>query len=87
MSYEHPLTVTIRIPEEEPRQSGIYSTKHPEASIAFCRFNKFETILVETICKDLNIKQGTFLRRCAIHVAEELEKLKNAYTQSTESRR
>lgn len=85
MTYEHPLTVTIPIPEEEPRQQGIYSTKHPEAAILYARVNRFENILIDNACKDLNIKPGTFVRFCIVHVAQELDRLKNDYLKSHKS--
>lgn len=77
--YEHPLQVTITIPSDEPRQEGIYSTKHPEASMIYCRINRFDTILIDRIAQELGIKPGTFVKMCALKVAHRLEELQNAH--------
>lgn len=84
--YQYPLFIKIPVPYEEPRHRGIYSTKHPEASIVYARINKFETELINQICSDLSIKPGTFLRFCAVRVAQELDKAKNDYLESNKSR-
>ena len=85
--YQNPLSITIPVPYEEPRHKGIYSTKHPEATIAYARLSKFEAELINQVCKDLEIKLGTFMRFCAVRVAQELDKAKNDYLQSDKSRR
>ena len=84
--YQHPLSIRIPVPYEEPRHTGIHSTKHPDSSIAYARLNRFETILIDQVCKDLGMKTGTFLRFCAVHVAQELEKAKNDYLKSHQPR-
>ena len=83
--YQNPLSVTIAVPYEEPRHHGIYSTKHPEATIAYARLSKFEGELINQVCKDLDIKLGTFMRFCAVRVAQELDKAKNDYLKSSQS--
>ena len=85
-NYQHPLSVTIAVPYEEPRHHGIHSTKHPEATTAYARLSRFETILIDQVCKDLGLKTGTFLRFCAVHVAQELEKAKDDYLKSLKPR-
>lgn len=75
--YEHPLQVTITLPSEEPRREGLYSTKHPDSGMVYCRLNRFDNILLEKISNELGIKIGTFVRQCAVKVAHELERLQN----------
>lgn len=85
--YEHPLDIRIAVPSDEPRQEGIYSTKHPEASMIFCRINRFDTILIDRLAQELGIKPGTFVKQCALKVAHELERLQNENQQPHKPRR
>ena len=84
--FEPPLSITIPVPFEEPRRHGIYSSKHPDSTIAYARLNKFESELSNTICQDLGIKLGTFMKFCAVRVATELDRQKNDYQQSSKPR-
>lgn len=83
--FEHPLSITIPVPFDEPRRHGIYSSKHPDSTIAYARLNKFESEAIERVCKDLDIKLGTFMKFCAVRVAHELERLKDDYLKSSKS--
>lgn len=85
--YEHPTRVTISVPSEEPRQEGIYSTKHPESGMVYCRVNRFDNILLERIASELGIKTGTFVKQCAVKVAHELERLQHENQQPDKPRR
>jgi hypothetical protein len=84
--FEPPLSITIPVPFDEPRRHGIYSSKHPDSTIAYARLNKFESELINQICQDLNLKLGTFMKFCAVRVAQELDRQKNDYQQSNKPR-
>lgn len=84
--YEHPLEIRITTPSDEPRQSGVYSVKHPEASIQYFRINRFDTILLDRLCEELGIKPSTFCKQCVIKVMHELERLQNENKQPSKSR-
>ena len=77
------LTVTIPIPYDEPRHQGIYSNTTSESKIVYCRINQFDNLLIEKICKSLNLKPATFFRFCAIRAAQELERHQDAYLASS----
>jgi hypothetical protein len=85
--YEHPLKIEIVVPSDEPRQGGVYSTKHPEASIIYCRFNRFDTLLIDKLALELGMKPGTFVKLAALKVAHRLEELQNAHIELTKPRR
>ena len=84
--FEPPLSITIPVPFDEPRRHGIYSSKHPDSTIAYARLNKFESELIHQVCLDLDIKLGTFIKFCAVRVAQELDRQKNDYLQSNKPR-
>ena len=84
--FEPPLSITIPVPFDEPRRHGIYSSKHPDSTIAYARLNKFESELINQVCLDLGIKLGTFMKFCAVRVAIELDRQKNDYQQSNKPR-
>lgn len=84
--FEPPLSITIPVPFDEPRRHGIYSSKHPDSTIAYARLNKFESELINQVCQDLGIKLGTFMKFCAVRVATELDRQKNDYQQSSKPR-
>lgn len=85
-NYQHPLTIEIPVPFDEPKRHGIYSTITKDSVIIYCRLNKFDNELIERVSKQLELKPATFFRFCAVRTAQKLDELQHAYLQSLKPR-
>ena len=85
-AYRSLLSITLPVPYEEPRHQGIYANTAPGSSMLCFRVNNFDNILIEKVCKDLEIKTGTFARFCTVRAARFLEEHQNAYLNTLKER-
>ncbi len=62
----------IPTPVEIPRQKGIASTQGPNGCLIQCRGNTMERDKIQRAANLLGISYGTFLRRCANDLADQV---------------
>lgn len=79
------ISITIPVPYDEPRRQGIYANTTAESGMIYFRTNQFDKVLLDTVCKELELRQGTFARFCTMRVAQALEDHQNAYLKSLKS--
>lgn len=68
------LTVTIPLPNYIPRARGIYGTASKMAGNIRVRVSEMDAELIDEVIEPLGMKRSSFIRFCAVKVAEELKK-------------
>jgi len=79
LEYETPMSVTIAIPTERPRQTGVHSNNAAGARCIYVRCNPRETTVVEQACELLGISPASFGRDCIVNAAIKIIEGYNAY--------
>lgn len=72
--FDAPISLTIPIPTDRPKQSGIHSSQAPGGSTIYVRANPKETVIVEKACEILGLKPAQFARDAAVNAADEVVK-------------
>lgn len=72
--YDAPISLTIPIPVDRPKQSGIHSSEAPGSSTIYIRANPRETVIVEKACEVLGLKLAQFARDATVNAADQVVK-------------
>ena len=72
--YNHPISLTIPIPTDRPKQNGIHSSQALGGSTIYVRCNPHEAQIVEKACQILNLKLAQFARDATVNAADAVVK-------------
>lgn len=78
--YDAPISLTIPIPTDRPKQAGIHSSQAIGGSTIYVRCNPRETVIVEKACEILGIKFAQFARDATVNAADQVVKHYEDYT-------
>lgn len=72
--FDAPISLTIPIPTDRPKQAGIHSSQAPGGSTIYVRCNPHETTIVNKACEILEIKLAQFARDATVNAADAVVK-------------
>lgn len=73
-NYDAPISLTIPIPTDRPKQSGIHSSQALGGSTIYIRCNPHETGIVDKACSILGLKLAQFARDATVNAADQIVK-------------